>query len=67
MLPDGSFADYIVKNERDTDDYQVFQGETALVTFAAGKNGEWSVVDNPGNIDGDLQARLREQLKGLRS
>lgn len=67
MLPDGTFADYIVKTERDSEQYQVFNGETPVATFSAGDNGEWTVSENSGNIDADLESRIKEQLKGFRT
>ncbi len=67
MLQDGSFADYIVKTERDSDIYQIFKGESLLATFKTSGNGDWSVTDNPGKVNSDLESRIKEQLKGLRT
>lgn len=67
MLPDGSFADYTVKAERNSDEYQVFKDDNLLATFIAKENGEWDISDNPGNIDSDLESRMKEQLKGFRT
>lgn len=67
MLPDGSFADYTVKAERNSDEYKVFKDDNLLVAFIARENGEWDISDNPGNIDSDLESRMKEQLKGFRT
>ncbi|PWG79076.1 hypothetical protein [Pararcticibacter amylolyticus] len=66
MLADGTFADYIVKTERDSDVYQVFSNSEHLASFRASE-GEWILEDNTGNLETDLQSRLKEQLKGLRT
>lgn len=67
MLPDGSFADYIVKTERDSDEYQVFKDDSLFAVFKTNENGEWTVSDNPGKMDSDLESRIKEQLKGFRT
>lgn len=67
MLKDGSFNDYVVKTERDSKRFLVYQGEQHVITIEAKEDGSMTSVDNPANIDEDLETRIKEQLKGLQT
>ena len=64
LLKDGSFADYEVKYDKQK--YEVSQNEKSLISFIADEDGTWSVGDNKGDIDEDLQERIINQLKGFK-
>lgn len=66
MLSDGSFADYKVQTERESKTYEILQGDKAVASFKASANGGWEMIDNPANIDEDLQQRIEAQLNGFR-
>ncbi|MBC7914599.1 MAG: hypothetical protein H7Y07_10825 [Pyrinomonadaceae bacterium] len=66
MLSDGSFADYEVQTARDAKTYELLQEGKPLASFEASTNGDWELIDNPGNIDEDLQQRISTQLNGFR-
>lgn len=65
MLKDGAFADYQVKTEKNTKVYEVYDGDTLVASFEDDSQGSFTISDNPGNIDEDLQGRMIEQLKGF--
>lgn len=65
MLKDGAFADYQVKTEKNTKIYEVYSGESLVASFEDDNQGSFTLSDNPGNIDEDLQGRMIEQLKGF--
>lgn len=65
MLKDGAFADYQVKTEKNTKIYDVYSGDTLVASFEDDSQGSFTISDNPGNIDEDLQGRMIEQLKGF--
>ncbi len=67
MLQDGSFKDFEVHNESWTDVFMVLQEGKLVSVFNAKKDGTWEMLENPGGIDEDLQKRIGEQLKGLRT
>ena len=67
LLSDGSFADYEVRTERDTKIYEISEKGEPVATFIATKDGGWSLENNPGNIDSDLQHRIALQLNGYRT
>lgn len=66
MLSDGSFADYKVQTERDAKTFEILQDNQAVASFKAAANGGWEMIDNPANIDEDLQQRIETQLNGFR-
>lgn len=66
MLSDGSFADYIVHTEREAKTFKVLQNEELIASFKALPNGSWELVNNPAEIDDDLQHRIEAQLNGFR-
>ncbi|PRY55116.1 hypothetical protein B0I27_10181 [Arcticibacter pallidicorallinus] len=65
MLKDGAFADYQVKTEKNSKRYEVYSGESLVASFEDDSQGSFTLSDNPGNIDEDLQSRMIEQLKGF--
>lgn len=65
MLKDGTFADYQVKTDKDSKRFEVYSGESLLASFKDDGQGSFSLGDNPGSIDEDLQRRMIEQLKGF--
>lgn len=65
MLKDGAFADYQVKTEKNSKLYEVYSGESLVASFADDNQGSFTLSENPGNIDEDLQSRMIEQLKGF--
>ncbi|WP_407430204.1 hypothetical protein [Arcticibacter sp.] len=65
MLKDGTFADYQVKTEKDSKLYEVYSGESLVASFKDDGQGSFTLNDNSGNIDEDLQSRMIEQLKGF--
>ena len=66
LLKDGSFADYIVQNERGSDSFEVYKQEEKLGTFCASADGNWEVTEENG-IDEDMQQRIINQLNGFKS
>jgi hypothetical protein len=67
MLHDGSFADYKVQTERGAKTFEILKDEQNIASFEANVDGEWTLIDNPGNIDEDLQQRISKQLNGFRT
>jgi len=65
MLKDGAFADYQVKTEKNSKLYEVYSGDSLVASFEDDNQGSFTLSDNPGNIDEDLQSRMIEQLKGF--
>jgi len=65
MLKDGAFADYQVKTDKDSGVFDVYSGDSLIASFKDDGQGSFSLSDNPGNADDDLQRRMIEQLKGF--
>lgn len=65
LLKDGSFADYQVLT--DGDKYQILDAGKLQGIFRTDRNGTWSMENNSGDIDSDLQGRIINQLKGFES
>lgn len=64
MLKDGSLTTFEVKTDRDQNKYDVLQDGQAVATFSYSEDGNWNVLENPSNIDPDLQQRIENQLNG---
>ena len=66
MLGDGSFADYEVQTEREAKTFEILNKGELIAAFSATEDGGWSLENNPGKIDDDLQQRITQQLNGYR-
>ncbi len=66
LLHDGSFVDYEVKTDRDSDIYEVLEDGKLIASFKATKDGGWKIENNEAQIDEDLQHRITLQLNGYR-
>ena len=66
MQKDGSITDYMIQEYLSENKYEILHKDTLIAVFQSEPSGEWTLIDNPGNIEPELEERITGQLNGYR-
>ncbi len=66
MQKDGSIVDYFVQEYVEEKKFEILAKDKLIAVFKSELDGNWTLIDNPGNVDNDLEERITGQLNGYR-
>ena len=66
MQKDGSIVDYLVQEYVKENKFEILEKSSLIAVFKSETDGSWTITDNPGNIDSELEERIAGQLNGYR-